>query len=369
MDIAEDSLWDTCPTIHQSSCLLPYHPRVVSSCLILGWSGLSVEACKGAAAAGLAEGLWRQPGWAPPKTDQLWGCRTSVCTLGTCLMLMVLDLNLFSRFVFILNWSGRDCQERHVGYWYCSVEALFSSAVVWCHLEAVSFCGHFHVASFREIFVILCPRFGQSALQKPQTGATLSHHLAASLFPWAINQVCLAPNCISNYYLTTLPSHQSAFSGFCFFLCVCTCAWGRGKRNGIVEMPTKTKLLEKLVHDSLPLWHQDMNFSWCKPTWMIGLRMKGWEYETEDRSRQQELGAVQQCLSWYCCQGAKLRKSQRSAVWVLIEITTDLTQSDKKGVLSPFELVCSVKLRSHELFSIEIALQQYRGRKRNITYC
>lgn len=84
-----------CPAASLAS-FLPLWSHPIYTEFASGW--VVSRGVRGQAAAGLAEGLQSQAGWDPPKTDQFWGCRTSLCMPGTCLMLMVLDLNLFSRF-------------------------------------------------------------------------------------------------------------------------------------------------------------------------------------------------------------------------------------------------------------------------------
>lgn len=75
----------------QVFCGHPIHPEFVPD-------GVVSRGVWGQAAAGQAGGL--QAGWDPPRTDQFWGCRTSICMPGMCLMLMVLDPSRFIRFCF-----------------------------------------------------------------------------------------------------------------------------------------------------------------------------------------------------------------------------------------------------------------------------
>lgn len=147
----------------QVFCGHPIHPEFVPD-------GVVSRGVWEQAAAEQAGGL--QAGWDPPRTDQFWGCRTSICMPGTCLMLMVLDPSLFSRFCF----SSTDLAEiAKKGMWDTEILLTGStacSAAVQCSLGPVSLSGHFCVGSSRDIFN-LCPRFDWLILQKLQTVATL----------------------------------------------------------------------------------------------------------------------------------------------------------------------------------------------------
>lgn len=119
-----------CPAVSLASFLPlwshPIHPEFVS-----GW--VVSRGVWGKTAAGLAESLQSQAGWDPPKTDQFWGCRTSICILGACLMLMVLDLNLFSSFCL----SSTDLAEiAKKGMWDTSIAH-------WKHWLAQQLCNVF----------------------------------------------------------------------------------------------------------------------------------------------------------------------------------------------------------------------------------
>lgn len=88
-------------------------------------------------------------------------------------------------------------------------------------------------------------------------------------------QFCLASNWISDYYFTTLPSHQSAF-----FLCVCVSAWGREKCG------------DALKKSNWKNWYLIL----CPPDYgvriwtllggkTVGLGMKGWIHEVGSRDQ------------------------------------------------------------------------------------